>query len=173
MVQIDYIVVQSDLFGSYMQASDSDPPTRYQVVNRLATPYVTARAANIDGDEYLEVVVARNGKWQGYSYKTAIVGWGAIDSYFYVYGHDMTGVSPTLFTVADVNGDSYSDVIAIFTGDDIADAEMLSIIGVFVNLYPEDNWYVQIKDLYAGMLTGTEQGSILYMLVEDIMHEQT
>jgi len=173
MVQIDYIVVQSDLFGSYMQASDSDPPTRYQVVNRLATPYVTARAANIDGDEYLEVVVARNGKWQGYSYKTAIVGWGATDSYFYVYGHDMTGVSPTLFTVADVNGDSYSDVIAIFTGDDIADAEMLSIIGVFVNLYPEDNWYVQIKDLYTGMLTGTEQGSILYMLVEDIMHEQT
>ncbi len=83
----------------------------------------------------------------------------------------MALVSPTLFTVVDVNGDGHSDVVASFTRSDINDDEMITVVGVYVNI--GNYWYIQIKDHYAGYLTGTEQGSMIALLVADVMHENS
>ncbi|MBU1158291.1 MAG: type IV pilin [Candidatus Thermoplasmatota archaeon] len=165
-LELNYVSVHSSVFGSYMT-------TRTNIVT--VTPvYACVRAMNIDGIGSLEIVAAKNGNWSTfYASGTGqyVSGWSVTNSYLYIYGPGMTLVSPTLFTVADVNGDSYSDVVASFTPSSIGSASQISVIGVYINI--DNYWYVQIKDHYAGYLSGTETGSILYLLVSDVMHESS
>ena len=175
-LELDYVAVFSSVYGSYM---GSDRVKVAAATTTVALSYSCVRAANIDtadDPDYLEVVAARNGNWSTF-YATGLAqyvsGWSVTNAYLYIYGPGayMELVSPALFTVADVNGDGYSDVVASFTRSDIASASMITVVGVYINI--DSYWYIQIKDHYAGYLSGTEQGSMIALLVADVMHENS
>ncbi len=177
-LEVNYVVVLSGVFGSYMD-------TRGKIVNvgtTVALSYSCVRAANINSTtSYLEIVAARNGNWSTFFATTStapnpglyVSGWSVTNAYLYIYGPGayMALVSPALFTVADVNGDGYSDVVASFTRSDIGSSSQITVVGVYVNI--DSYWYIQIKDHYAGYLSGTEQGSMIALLVADVMHENS
>ncbi|MCJ7562422.1 MAG: VCBS repeat-containing protein, partial [Thermoplasmata archaeon] len=167
-IELDFVVVYSDVFGTY-----TDDTLQVAAQSRL---YTCVRAANIYDADELEVVAAKNGNWSTFNttgLEDYVSGWSVTNSYLYVYGPGayMALVSPTLFTVADVNGDDYSDVVASFTRSDINSASQITVVGVYINI--DSYWYVQIKDHYAGYLTGTEQVSMIALLVADVMHENS
>jgi hypothetical protein len=176
-LKIDYVGVHSSLYGAYMRSTASDPAQRYAVLT--STTYGAVRAANINGfdseavgQKHLEVVVARATEWKAYNFKVAIGGqWTVSDANMAIIGPGTTS-SPTVFCVADVNGDSLSDVITVATS--VGSASQLSVIKLYLNLYaPGDYsvWYLQVKDLYAGMVTSQEEGSIVKLVVESPFEE--
>ena len=116
----------------------------------------------------MEVIVARNTEWKAYDFKVAIGGqWTVSDANMAIIGTGTTS-SPTVFCVADVNGDSLSDVITSATS--IGDITRLSVVKLYLNLYaPGDYsvWYLQVKNLYSGMISGQEEGSITKLVVEN------
>ncbi len=185
-IDIDYIGIQSNRFGSYWENPGAFAcSNRYQVtdVNDPDEVYRTARAINFDGlgDGRLEVVVGKLNKWVVYDYKTPVPGWivdnsntTTVDMYVHPADAAMEGritmqaCSPTLIKVEDVNGDGYDDVIVAWEG--VEDTDMASILRLYLNVDPTYTWEIDVKDIYAGMLEGTGKGSITGIEAGDIFN---
>jgi len=173
-IDIDYIAVLSHRFGSYWPDPMTSPPTRYQVtgVSSADQIYTTARAFNFDGlaDYMLEVVVAKNGKWAVYDNKTLKTDWMIQgQTNFYVYPGGLAtsvAISPTLFEVADVNGDGLDDILTVWVS--VGSSSEQSLLKVYINVDPTIPWPVNVKDLFSGMLPGTETGCIVAIASGDI-----
>jgi hypothetical protein len=125
-LDIDFIGVYSNIFGGYVT-------TRTQVTTTAT--YTCVRAGNIDGVGWLEVVAARDGFWQVYQNTTALAGWSGTDVNFYVRSGNalLTNTAPTLFSVVDVNGDGYSDILVC---NKTTVQNTVSQFGFWMNLYP-------------------------------------
>ncbi|MEW5748117.1 MAG: FG-GAP-like repeat-containing protein [Candidatus Thermoplasmatota archaeon] len=173
-LDIDYIGVQSDRFGSYMPTTLPVPANRYQVagVNTSYEIYYTARAINFDGleDGRLEVVVAKNAKFVVYDHRTPLTAWmvqNQTNMYIYPGGLPTTvAIGPTLLEVEDVNGDGLDDILTSWVT--AGAASEVSLLKVYLNVGPTEYWAVSIKDVFAGMLTGTETGCIVKIAAIDI-----
>jgi hypothetical protein len=183
-IDIDYIAIQSNRFGSYWENPGAVfCSNRYQVtdVDDADEIYRTARAINFDGldDDMLEVVVGKLNKWAVYDYRTPVKGWvvdntntSTVDMYVHPADAAMEGrttiqaCSPTLIKVEDVNGDGYDDVIVAW--ETVAGTNMASLLRVYLNVDPTYTWPVDVKDIYAGMLPGTGKGSIISIEAGDV-----
>lgn len=174
---IDYIAVQSNRFGSYWPNPMISPANRYQVtgVNSTYQTYTTARAINWDGlkdDNRLEVVVAKNGKWVLYDHRTANTAWMIQNqTNFYIYSGGLStsvAISPTLFEVVDINGDGLDDILTVWST--VGSTSEQSLLKVYLNIDPTMLWPVNVKDLFQGMLPGTETGCIVSIAAGDIFN---
>ena len=180
-LDIDYLAVKSNRFGSYWPTTMPETPNRYQVtgVNTSYEIYYTARAINFDGDvegdDRLEVVVAKNGKFVVYDYRTPITDptedkWMVHnETNMYIYPGGLStyvAISPTLFEVDDINGDGYDDILTAWVT--VGAAAEVSLLKAYLNVDPEMYWEVDIKDVFAGMLAGTETGCLVKIAAVDI-----
>lgn len=135
-IDLDYVAVLTDLFNGFT------------ISNVVAdTTYTAVRAGNIDGTytTYLNVIIAKNGASNIKVYRYMSGSWGllagsapASDATFYVVASSKhssyTGLSPTLFDVTDINGDSYDDVlVANYTSS--TEWDCISKVGFHVNLF--------------------------------------
>jgi len=152
-----YIMITDSL------SSESDVLTTYIVIKQLAvytglfagytgqlvvgdTSFICARAAAIDGPQttsapYLEVVAAKNGRWDVYKYAAGawnvMTGQPSTNTSMFVTASSkvsaMIGLAPTLFRAVDINGDGYTDIlVSNYTTTDGSDN---SFIGFYMNLY--------------------------------------
>lgn len=138
-LDLDYISVLADTYGRYY--SQTAVSYRYQVVTNAPIVYTCVRAGNIAGHSgHLDVVVAKNGQWVAYDYKTAIPGFIWTNTSFYVQSTNvlMANTAPTLFDVADVNGDGLSDIV---TCHKTLIQNTISELGYFMNLHPDKIFY--------------------------------
>jgi len=107
-IDVDYIAVESDRFGGYYPGDLVPEPSRYMVVS--GTPaYTCVRAAELDGDATMEVIVAKNSQWAAYDHDDPIPGWDETNAHFFVTADDLSDsveMSPSLFQVEDINGDT-------------------------------------------------------------------
>jgi hypothetical protein len=86
----------------------------------------------------------------------------------YIFATGMTGISATLFSVADANGDDYSDVIIATTT--VPDATQINKLIMHINLYmpgDPDMMRVTVKDFYAGMVPDQEEGTMVTLVVQN------
>lgn len=174
-LHIDYVGVQYDRFGTYWPAVAEIPPTRYQV-RPVADVYTTVRAMDYDGVGGLETVVAKDYKFAVYSGMTAVSGWTVVDttSSMLVSTADLSqttgrvvleAISPTLFEVADINGDGLDDIMTSWITQ--GDAYEVSLLKAYLNM-GETYWAINVKDVFAGMLDTSEKGSIVYIAIADV-----
>jgi len=170
-LEIEYVCVSSSNYGGYM---DSVLPLylRYRVNSDETVPtFKAVRAANIDGigDGTLEVICAADGGYVGYDGTSRIGGdWTYTDANMYIFATGMTGISATLFSVADANGDDYSDVIIATTT--VPDATQINKLIMHINLYmpgDPDMMRVTVKDFYAGMVPDQEEGTMVTLVVQN------
>ena len=172
-IYIDYIGIQSNRFGTYWPYPAESPPTRYQVtgVTLSSQIYTTARAMNFDRDDIPEVAVAKNGKWVVYDNKTPVSNWIVQNqTSFYVSPGGLSAyvaISPTLFEVEDINGDGLDDILTVWVT--VGASTEASLLKAYINVGSTTApWAVNVKDVFAGMLTGTETGCIVSVLSADI-----
>jgi len=139
-IMIDHIAIYTNLFSTYAGA------TVYS-----DTSITTVRAAAIDGPPrtgapYLEIVVAKDSRWDCYQW-TSGLGWQNMsgqpktDHSMYTRAGTpgagkttfLNGIAPTLFRVADINSDGYTDIVVTnYTAPSGYDN---SFIGYYMNLY--------------------------------------
>jgi hypothetical protein len=146
-----------------------------------ASQYSCARALNFDGlgDGRLEIAVAKGsssvtGQWVIYDHTTALTDTQVTSSSLYVrhYGYsaisgtDGINMADTMFEIYDVNGDGYSDVLTCWRT--VGDAGEVSLLKLYLNLYPDGFFEVDVKDVFAGMLAGTEKGTIVKVISADV-----
>jgi hypothetical protein len=173
-IDIAYLAIVSDRFGTYMPVPPKSIPTRYMVVS-AASPYTytCARALNFDGlgDGVLEVAVARNGQWTIYDNTTEFTSIRVTDANFYTTPvtpglSTSVKISNTLFEVYDINGDGYTDILT--TWRSVGTTSQESLLKLYLNMYPDGFYEVDVKDLFAGMLAGTEKGCIVKVIAADV-----
>ncbi len=114
--------------------------------------------------------MAKNQKFVVFDHRTPLTDWMIQnETSFYIYPTGLStyvAISPTLFEVEDVNGDGLDDILTVWVTVGATDEQ--SLLSVFLNVDPELYWEVEIKDVFAGMLPGTETGSIVKIDAVDI-----
>ncbi len=136
-VDIDVLGVFTNIFQGYAGQNVVADPT-----------YTCVRAANIDGGQrtnapYKEIVAAKNSVWAVYNWTAS--GWVTTgmnvppaNSTFYVSSASKVGtgyfnnLAPTLFSVRDVNGDGFTDIVVCNYTTTTTDN---SYVGFYMNLY--------------------------------------
>lgn len=179
-IDIDYIAIESNRVGTFWPNPMVSPSNRYHVAPVGATvdlSYTTARAINLDGlgDDRLEIAVARNGQFAVYDYNIAapLSEWTVTDANLRPVPTAGTGlsnavsISPTLFEVLDLNGDGYDDILTAWVS--VGDSYEVSLVRAYINVGSTvAPWAVNVKDLFAGFLAGTEKGSLVKIVAGDI-----
>jgi hypothetical protein len=178
-ISLNYIAVLSDRFGTYWPNPALSPSNRYMITSD--TTYTSARAMNFDGtsDGRLEVVIAKNTAFVVYDHLTAVATWtltGLTNMWVNIAsatglsgGNLMLTLSPTLFAVTDINGDGYDDIMTSWITQ--GDSNEISLLKAYINVGTDHApWVVNVKDLFSGILDGTEKGCILSYAIGDIFN---
>ncbi len=188
---IDYVAVLTDYYGGYVPI---DSPIVDRTQNYECVRAGNLNGITEPGDLGLEVVVARDsGTWMAYNRTsaspetwTALAGWTDSDPTFYCRGNGeidlhssmsndenpvkaiLSGSSPRLFHVVDVNGDGYSDVVVVNT---TVNSDLTSQIALYLNMEPstEHWWYYVVKDIAAEFNTVDVRGGMTYLLVDNLI----